>query len=97
MFEYTYLLFWNSFWTIAPVVVMGIFDRPVGKCTSTPFLRITTLTRISLDDHVLMALPELYRHSRQGEYFNMRLFLIYMLDGFYQVCPVATSTVYNGS
>lgn len=28
--EYTYLLFWNSFWTIAPVIAMGIFDRNVG-------------------------------------------------------------------
>uniref|UniRef100_A0A0W0FFE3 Phospholipid-transporting ATPase n=1 Tax=Moniliophthora roreri TaxID=221103 RepID=A0A0W0FFE3_MONRR len=26
-FEYTYLLFWNSFWTIAPVIAIGIFDR----------------------------------------------------------------------
>jgi len=25
--EYTYLLFWNSFWTIAPVIGMGLFDR----------------------------------------------------------------------
>ncbi|EKM55031.1 uncharacterized protein PHACADRAFT_255350 [Phanerochaete carnosa HHB-10118-sp] len=64
-FEYTYLLFWNSFWTIAPVIAMGLFDRPV-------------------DDHVLMDLPELYKHSRQGEYFNLKLFLIYMLDGIYQ-------------
>jgi len=27
--EYTYLLFWNSFWTIAPVIAIGIFDRIV--------------------------------------------------------------------
>lgn len=25
--EYTYLLFWNSFWTIAPVIGIGVFDR----------------------------------------------------------------------
>ncbi|EIN07067.1 phospholipid-translocating ATPase [Punctularia strigosozonata HHB-11173 SS5] len=25
--EYTYLLFWNSFWTIAPVIGLGLFDR----------------------------------------------------------------------
>ncbi|KAG2019851.1 phospholipid-translocating ATPase [Coprinopsis cinerea AmutBmut pab1-1] len=25
--EYTYLLFWNSFWTIAPVIAIGLFDR----------------------------------------------------------------------
>ena len=38
-----------------------------------------------VDDHVLMDLPELYKHSKAGEYFNLRLFLIYMLDGAYQV------------
>lgn len=27
--EYTYLLFWNSFWTIAPVIAIGLFDRIV--------------------------------------------------------------------
>jgi phospholipid-translocating ATPase len=29
VFEYTYLLFWNSFWTIAPVIALGLFDRIV--------------------------------------------------------------------
>jgi phospholipid-translocating ATPase len=28
--DYTYLLFWNSFWTIAPVIALGLFDRIVG-------------------------------------------------------------------
>lgn len=28
-FNYTYLLFWNSFWTIAPVLGIGLFDRIV--------------------------------------------------------------------
>lgn len=27
VFEYTYLLFWNSFWTLAPVIGIGLFDR----------------------------------------------------------------------
>jgi len=27
VFEYTYLLWWNSFWTIAPVIGIGLFDR----------------------------------------------------------------------
>lgn len=39
-----------------------------------------------IDDHVLMALPELYKHSRNGEYFNLKLFMIYLLDAAYQVC-----------
>ncbi len=30
-FEYTYLLFWNVFWSIAPVIAIGLFDRIVGK------------------------------------------------------------------
>lgn len=29
--EYTYLLFWNVFWTIAPVIGIGLFDRLIGK------------------------------------------------------------------
>ncbi|KDQ61077.1 hypothetical protein JAAARDRAFT_124991 [Jaapia argillacea MUCL 33604] len=29
VFEYTYLLWWNSFWTIAPVIAIGVFDRIV--------------------------------------------------------------------
>jgi len=29
VFEYTYLLFWNVFWTIAPVIAIGLFDRIV--------------------------------------------------------------------
>ncbi|KZT02376.1 phospholipid-translocating P-type ATPase [Laetiporus sulphureus 93-53] len=64
-FEYTYLLWWNSFFTIAPVIAIGLFDRHA-------------------DDHILMALPELYSHSRRGEYFGTRLFLIYMFDGIVQ-------------
>ncbi|KAG9318662.1 hypothetical protein JVU11DRAFT_755 [Chiua virens] len=28
-FEYTYLLFWNTFWTVAPVLAIGLFDRIV--------------------------------------------------------------------
>ena len=31
VFEYTYLLFWNVFWTIAPVIAIGIFDRMAGE------------------------------------------------------------------
>ncbi|KAH9832873.1 phospholipid-translocating P-type ATPase [Rhodofomes roseus] len=65
VFEYTYLLWWNSFFTLAPVIAIGLFDRHV-------------------DDHALMALPELYDHSRKGEYFGLRLFAIYMFDGLVQ-------------
>ncbi|KAF9261452.1 phospholipid-translocating P-type ATPase [Marasmius fiardii PR-910] len=64
-FEYTYLLFWNSFWTIAPPIAIGIFDRIV-------------------DDHVLMDLPELYRWGREGRWFGMKSFLLYVFDAVYQ-------------
>jgi hypothetical protein len=32
VFEYTYLLWWNAFWTLAPVIAIGLFDRIVGAC-----------------------------------------------------------------
>jgi phospholipid-translocating ATPase len=32
-----------------------------------------------------MALPELYRYGREGHWFNMKLFLVYMFDGIVQV------------
>ena len=32
-----------------------------------------------------MALPELYRYGREGHWFNMKLFIAYMLDGIMQV------------
>ncbi|KAH7343680.1 hypothetical protein B0J17DRAFT_643413 [Rhizoctonia solani] len=31
VFEYTYLLFWNVFWSIAPVIAIGIFDRNIDS------------------------------------------------------------------
>ena len=34
VFEYTYLLFWNSFWTLCPVIAIGLFDRIVGSYTA---------------------------------------------------------------
>ncbi|KAJ7481094.1 phospholipid-translocating ATPase [Mycena galericulata] len=65
VFEYTYLLWWNAFWTIAPVIAIGLFDRLV-------------------DAEALMALPELYRHGREGRWFGLKWFILYMLDGIYQ-------------
>jgi phospholipid-translocating ATPase len=28
--DYVYLLFWNAFWTVALVIAIGIFDRPIS-------------------------------------------------------------------
>ncbi|OCH92242.1 phospholipid-translocating P-type ATPase [Obba rivulosa] len=74
--DYTYLLFWNTFWTIAPPIATGLFDRVA-------------------DDHILMALPELYRHSREGEYFGMGVFLVYMFDGIVQSAIVFFLVLYS--
>ena len=35
VFEYTFLLWWNSFWTIAPAIAIGLFDRIVGMWSRT--------------------------------------------------------------
>ncbi|TFL07331.1 hypothetical protein BDV98DRAFT_599642 [Pterulicium gracile] len=89
VFEYTYLLFWNSFWTIAPVIALGVFDRMI-------------------DYHTLMQVPELYHFGREGKWFGMKLFTIYMVDAVYQSAviyfivqyayesPTARTDGYNG-
>ncbi|KAG8858770.1 hypothetical protein FRB96_004907 [Tulasnella sp. 330] len=69
VFDYTYLLFWNVFWSLAPVIAMGIFDRVIV---------------LHEDAEVLMALPELYRPGREGRYFGLKLFTYYMWEGVYQ-------------
>jgi len=37
-----------------------------------------------LDADVLMAVPELYRFGREGYWFNLRSFFVYLVDGIYQ-------------
>lgn len=69
VYAYVYLLFWNVFWTIAPVIGIGVFER-------------------NIDDDILMALPELYRYSRSGKYYNWPRFLYYMFEGVYQTAVV---------
>ena len=43
VFEYTYVLFWNTFWTIAPVIGIGLFDRIVGTSLITALSRFSSL------------------------------------------------------
>ncbi|KAG6836177.1 hypothetical protein H0H93_010616 [Arthromyces matolae] len=76
VFEYTYLIFWNSFWTIAPVIAIGVFDRIV-------------------DAHVLMDVPELYRYGREGKWFGLKWFSVYMLDALLQTMVFAAVIVAN--
>ncbi|WFD26226.1 P-type phospholipid transporter [Malassezia nana] len=38
----------------------------------------------NLSDHVLMQVPELYKSSRERQYFGLWRFTVYMLDGLYQ-------------
>ncbi|KAG5337166.1 hypothetical protein C0989_010433 [Termitomyces sp. Mn162] len=77
-FEYTFLLFWNSFWTIAPVIAIGIFDR------------IVEIHKVA-DAHVLMDLPELYRYGREGRWFGLKWFTVYMLDAVFQAVYASIS------
>ena len=37
------------------------------------------------DDYVLMDVPELYWFGREGKWFGMRSFIVYMFDGVFQV------------
>lgn len=30
VFDYIYVLFWNSLWTVLPVIGIGLFDRFLG-------------------------------------------------------------------
>ena len=83
VFEYTYLLFWNSFWTLCPVVAIGLFDRVVGAYTA--LLTSDAGAYRYLDDHVLMAVPELYRYGQEGKYFGVKLFTVFMFEGVIQV------------
>ena len=81
--DYIYLLFWNSIWTIAPVIGIGLFDRILGN---TQYLCINCLPSDSWTDaKLLMDIPELYHYGRRGTWFNVKSFLIYMFDGFVQV------------
>ncbi|KAF5358414.1 hypothetical protein D9756_001292 [Leucocoprinus leucothites] len=64
-FDYVYILLWNSIWTIAPVIGIGLFDR-------------------FLDSHVLMQVPEIYHYGREGTWYGMELFFVYMFDGLVQ-------------
>jgi phospholipid-translocating ATPase len=83
VFDYTYLLFWNSFWTLCPVIAIGVFDRIVGKCN--PALKRFQGSTFSADDHILMAFPSLYRYGREGKWFGVKLFTVFMLEGVVQV------------
>lgn len=65
VFEYTYLLFWNVFWTLLPVIALGLFERDT-------------------DADILMAIPELYWKGREGRYFGLKRFSIFILQGIYQ-------------
>ena len=38
-----------------------------------------------VDDHILMALPQLYRYGREGKWFGVKLFTVFMLEGIVQV------------
>jgi len=39
-----------------------------------------------VDDHVLMDVPEMYWLGREGKWFTLGQFVVYMFDGVVQVC-----------
>ena len=86
VFEYTYLLFWNVFWSLAPVIAIGLFDRVIGMFVLQ--LCANSHSSFPLDDDILMILPELYKYGREGRYFGIKLFSYFMLEGIFQVCFV---------
>ena len=51
--------------------------------TVAPVVGIGLFDR-NVSDRVLMEVPELYAPSREGKYFGLIRFLLYMLDGLYQ-------------
>ncbi|CAD6950889.1 unnamed protein product [Tilletia controversa] len=48
-----------------------------------------------VSDRVLMEVPELYRRGREGKYFGMWPFFIYMVDGAYQAAVFLFFIVYT--
>jgi phospholipid-translocating ATPase len=82
--NYDYILFWNSLWTIAPVIGLGLFDRFLGEFDKNSFNFLILIVLVK-DAHVLMAVPELYRYGREGYWYSQKSFLIYMFDGLVQV------------
>ena len=79
--DYTYLLFWNVFWSLAPVIAIGVFDRHIGPFGPIPH----SISDFLADGDVLMAIPELYRYGREGTHFGLGMFSWYMLDAVFQV------------
>jgi hypothetical protein len=44
--DYIYILFWNSLWTVAPVIGVGLFDRFLGVLWFSMILNIDLTTTI---------------------------------------------------
>lgn len=87
VYEYTYLLFWNVFWTLG-----ASCSLPLAQHALTPPLHPVPVIFIGIFDRhvgerVLMAIPELYERGRRGKLFGIVRFSIYMLDGIYQASP----------
>lgn len=84
--DYTYILFWNSLWTILPVIGLGIFDRFLSGFTRI-VLNFIIAHACYIGSHVLMEVPELYKYGRKQTWFGTKLFIIYLFDGIVQVHP----------
>lgn len=89
VFEYTYILLWNTVFTVAPVVGIGLFDRFAGNFLHPPEETMTLilpfLSFLLLESYVLMDYPQLYRYGRENTWFGLKSFALYMFDGIAQV------------
>lgn len=62
--------------------------------TVAPVIAIGLFER-NAEDTTLMALPELYRYSREGRYYNWPRFLYYLFEGVYQTAVVYFFLMYT--
>jgi hypothetical protein len=56
-----------------------------GLLVRTAMLISDAGTYRPVDDHVLMAFPALYRYGREGKWFGIKLFSVFMMEGVVQV------------
>ncbi|KAJ7744516.1 phospholipid-translocating ATPase [Mycena maculata] len=77
----TFILFWFQIYNGLFAYVYVLFWNSLF--TLLPVCAIGVFDRF-LDSHVLMDVPELYRFGREGHWFNLRSFFVYVMDGVYQ-------------
>jgi len=72
VFEYTYLLFWNVFWSLAPVIAIGTFDRNID---GDILMAIPELYRYGRE-HVWLGLGNFLAYMLDGAYQSAVVFFL---------------------